>query len=122
VSKITSRHSLSTRRNYVSAAPRNARLLAATLLAASMLAASVLPSAAWYRHGYYDYRYYDPGPAIALGIFGAMAGAMIASQAPVYSPYPYPYYMLNSSYDPYSFGPAGCAPGFYWNGQECWPY
>jgi hypothetical protein len=49
---------------------------------------------AWYQQPYYGYSY-DPGPAIALGIFGTIAGAAIASQGgwyaygpPVYPVYP----------------------------------
>jgi hypothetical protein len=94
----------------------------AACLAGSIALSTATPASAWYRGHYY--RHYDPGPAIALGMFGAMAGAIIASQggyppygyAPAYGYYP------NSSYNPYAFGPAGCAAGFYWNGQECWPY
>jgi len=92
---------------------------------ASIAIATSSPSSAHY----YRYRHYDngaAGAALALGMFGAMAGAIIASQGygygyggyapPVYYPYP------NSSYNPYAFGPAGCAAGFYWNGQECFPW
>jgi hypothetical protein len=48
--------------------------------------------------------------------YGGYGYAPFAYPPRVYYPYP------NSSYNPYSFGPAGCAAGFYWNGAECWPY
>jgi hypothetical protein len=53
------------------------------------------------------YQHPDPGPAIALGLFGAIAGAAISSQQapPVYAP----------PQDEYN----DCAEGFYWDGERC---
>ena len=107
------------------------RNILAIAVAGSLAFAGVTsPAAAWYRHGYRPYyRSYDPGPgpAIAGAFMGIAFGAVASPYGGYgYAPFAYPtrvYYPYpNSSYNPYSFGPAGCAAGFYWNGAECWPY
>jgi hypothetical protein len=107
------------------------RNILAIAVAGSLAFAGVTsPAAAWYRHGYRPYyRSYDPGPgpAIAGAFMGIALGAVASPYGGYgYAPFAYPprvYYPYpNSSYNPYSFGPAGCAAGFYWNGQECFPW
>jgi hypothetical protein len=85
-----------------------------SLTIAAGLAASLAlftdPAAAQYR------RYPDPGPAIALGMFGAIVGAAIAAQAPpVYAPPQDEYNAPPPPDDPRSF----CAAGFFWDGEQC---
>jgi hypothetical protein len=89
----------------------NVELSGILYLAAALMFAPVPASA----HGYYRHYGYraDPGPAIALGLFGAFAGAAIASQ---YGYYPYTYAPPVYYYQP------ACNPGFYWTGDTCWPY
>jgi hypothetical protein len=76
------------------------RKIVLTSMIAAMLAASSLPAGAWGHHNYY--RRYDPGPAIALGLLGAFAGAAIAAQGSYggygYGPpaYGYPKFKLQS--------------------------
>jgi hypothetical protein len=82
--------------------PNMSRKIALAACIAASLALTANPAAAQYRR----YQNPDPGPAIALGLFGAIAGAAINAQAPpVYAP----------PQDEYN----DCAEGFYWDGNRC---
>ncbi len=79
------------------------------LTAAALLGAATLPAPAqaheWGRYGHHGWqRHHNSGAALALGIFGAFAGAALAaSQAHAgysYSPYGY-------SYAPYGYAGYG---------------
>lgn len=93
----------------------------AAIIAGSAIASSGQPADAHgWRHGYYapQYRYYQrdngaAGAAVALGIFGAMAGAMIASQGG----YGYAPQYYNSP--AYSYSPGPCPQ--WWDGRA-WNY
>lgn len=104
--------------------------IAAAVIAAGLTAAGPANALYWhggYWHGGYHRQYgpvllyrEDASPAIALGLFGAIAGAAIASQGYAYA-YPPPAYY----YAPPVYGyPPACNPGFYWTGETCWfwPY
>jgi hypothetical protein len=81
------------------------------LATAMLIAASSAPASAWHYRNY-SYQHYDPGPAIALGMFSAMAGAIIASQPP--PPAYAPYYRSPA----YSYTPGPCPQwwdGYMWN-------
>lgn len=56
-----------------------------------------------YRH-YYVRRGYGPGPAAALGLFGATLGAVIANSGPDYDDYGYGYGYPGYYAQPYGYG------------------
>lgn len=61
------------------------------------------------RRHYYARRHYGPGPAVALSLFGAALGAVIANSGPDYDDYGYGYgypvygYGYPEYYQPYDF-------------------
>jgi hypothetical protein len=92
--------------------------LAAVACIAASLTLTAGPTAAQQR-----YQHPDPGPAIALGILGMIAGAATdASRSPppgyYASPQAPPQYEYNSPYDGSNDPRLVCAEGFYWDGEQ----